>query len=253
MMRLLGLGLADGRTGAPGCSGRRSFGSHAQRVSADSVISAGKRRGRARDPRAARPRRAPGVGLVVHPARVGHRHVPVLLEVVHRALRRVDRQMGEVGTAEPLELGVEVGEVAALQQRIVRRSRCRARRSGCRTRPARSRRRSCRRPGRAPAADDTDRHLLLGMILVASSTSNANLSAKASSKTCTPSSHSGSRRHDRVPQVAAVEVRVGAVDLDRLVPHDRLQALLRLPVELDEGRLCPRRRPSGRCGRRSPP
>jgi hypothetical protein len=42
---------------------------------------------------------------------------------------------------------------------------------------------------------------------------------------------------DRVPQVAAVEVRIGAVDLDRLVPDHRLHALLRLPVELDEGRL----------------
>ena len=43
-------------------------------------------------------------------------------------------------------------------------------------------------------------------------------------------------RRDRVPQVAAVEVGVGAVDLDRLVPHHRLQAELRLPVELHERR-----------------
>jgi hypothetical protein len=40
---------------------------------------------------------------------------------------------------------------------------------------------------------------------------------------------------DRLPQVAPVEVRVGPVDLDRLVPQHRLQALLRLPVELDVG------------------
>ena len=45
--------------------------------------------------------------------------MPVLLEVGDRALRGVDRQVGEVRAAEPLELGVEVGEVAALQQRIV--------------------------------------------------------------------------------------------------------------------------------------
>lgn len=33
-----------------------------------------------------------------------------------------------------------------------------------------------------------------------------------------------------------MEVGIGAVDLDRLVPGDGLQAQLRLPVELDEGR-----------------
>ena len=34
-----------------------------------------------------------------------------------------------------------------------------------------------------------------------------------------------------------MEVGIGAGDLDRLVPEGRLQALFRLPVELDEGRL----------------
>ena len=47
-----------------------------------------------------------------------------------------------------------------------------------------------------------------GMSLVASSTSNSNLSAKSSSNSCRPSSHSGKvAAVDRVPQVAAVEVR----------------------------------------------
>ena len=35
------------------------------------------------------------------------------------ALGRVDRDMREVGAAEPFELGIEVGEVASLKQRIV--------------------------------------------------------------------------------------------------------------------------------------
>ena len=43
----------------------------------------------------------------------------VLLEVRERALRRVHRQLREVRAAEPLELGVQVGEVPALQQRVV--------------------------------------------------------------------------------------------------------------------------------------
>ena len=46
---------------------------------------------------------------------------------------------------------------------------------------------------------------------------------------------------DRVPQVAAMEVRIGAVDLHRLVPDHRLQAELRLPVKFDEGRFVLRR------------
>ncbi len=65
-------------------------------------------------------RAAPAVGLVVHTARrVAHGHVAVLLEVVHRAARGVDRDVGEVRPAQPLKLGVEVGEVAALQQGVV--------------------------------------------------------------------------------------------------------------------------------------
>ena len=103
-------------------------------------------------PRAGRVGTGPRVRLVVDPPdRVGHRHVAVLLEVGDRALRRVDRDVREVRAAEPLELRVEVGEVAALQQRVVGEVDARARRSACRTRPARSRRRSCRPRGRAPA------------------------------------------------------------------------------------------------------
>ena len=40
---------------------------------------------------------------------------------------------------------------------------------------------------------------------------------------------------DGVPKIAPVEVRIGAVDLDRLVPDHRLHAELRLPDEFDEG------------------
>ena len=46
---------------------------------------------------------------------------------------------------------------------------------------------------------------------------------------------------DRVPEIAPMEVGIGAIDLDGLVPNDRLQAQLRLPVEFDEGRIRPSR------------
>ena len=54
----------------------------------------------------------------------------VLLEMGERTFRRVDRNMGEVRAAEPLQLGVEIGKVAALQQRIVGEVDARAARSG---------------------------------------------------------------------------------------------------------------------------
>ena len=66
-------------------------------------------------------RGTPAVGLVIRTAHgVAHRHMPVLLEMRHRAFGRIDRDMGEVRTAQPLDLGVEIGKVAPLQQRIVR-------------------------------------------------------------------------------------------------------------------------------------
>ena len=47
-----------------------------------------------------------------------------------RAFRRVDRDVGEVRAAEPLQLGIEVGEIAALQQRVVGEVDARAEHSG---------------------------------------------------------------------------------------------------------------------------
>ncbi len=45
--------------------------------------------------------------------------MPILLQGVERAFGRVDRQIGEVRAAEPFDLGVEIGEIAPLQQRVV--------------------------------------------------------------------------------------------------------------------------------------
>src|SRR5690606_10529118 len=46
-------------------------------------------------------------------------HQPVTLEVVERAFRRIDRDLVEVGRAEARLLRVQIGEQAALQQRVV--------------------------------------------------------------------------------------------------------------------------------------
>lgn len=44
---------------------------------------------------------------------------PVAERVIDRRVRTVDRQLGEVRPAQPAELGVDVGEQAHLQQRVV--------------------------------------------------------------------------------------------------------------------------------------
>ena len=46
---------------------------------------------------------------------------------------------------------------------------------------------------------------------------------------------------DGIPEVPAMEVRIGAVDFDGLVPNDRLHAKLGPPVEFHEGGLALRR------------
>jgi hypothetical protein len=144
--------------------------------------------------------------------------------------------VGEVRPAQALELGVEVGEVAALQQRVVGEVDAghdvlRAERHllglgeevvdhAVEHQPA----------------DDADGHVLLGDDLGGIE----DVEGKAVGEVVVEDLHAELPLGevallDRVPQVAAVEIRVGAVDLHGLVPEHRLQALLGLPVELDEG------------------
>ena len=44
-------------------------------------------------------------------------------------------------------------------------------------------------------------------------------------------------RLNGVPEIPAMKIRIRSVDLDRLVPDDRLHAELWLPMKLDEGRV----------------
>ncbi len=128
-VRLLGRS-ASGRTAAPGCSDRRSSPARTRSFSPCSAATGNcvkPRIGHSRGPPTS-PACAEAVGLVVRPA-LGHLrlHLPVALEVLERAFRRVDRHLVEIGGAEPRLLRVEVGEQPALQQRVVARSRCPAR------------------------------------------------------------------------------------------------------------------------------
>ena len=60
------------------------------------------------------------VWLIVHATNwIAHCHVPILLEMGEGTLGCVDRNMREIGATEPLQLRVEIGEVATLKQRVV--------------------------------------------------------------------------------------------------------------------------------------
>ena len=98
---------------APGCSGRRRTpgAREARRRPRSGGTSGSPARADSRSPCGARL-----FALVGHAA-LGHRHlhVPVALEVVHRALRRVDGQLVEVRPTESRQLRIEVREEPALE------------------------------------------------------------------------------------------------------------------------------------------
>ncbi len=118
---------ASGRTAAPGCSGRRSSPARTRAACRPAFVRAGPTSGKGGEAGSRAFARATvlavsrqAVGLVVGAAlRHGHLHLPIALEVHHRALGRVDRDLVEVGGAQAALLGVEVAEQAPLQQRIV--------------------------------------------------------------------------------------------------------------------------------------
>ena len=181
----------------------------------------------------------PGIGLVIGAALgVPHRHVPVLLEVADLGLRRVDRDMGEVRAAQPLQLRVQIGEVAPLQQRVVGEVDARHDVLRAEGHLLRLGEEVVHRAVQDHPADDADRHLLLGDDLGGVQDVELELLREV----VVEELHAQLPFRevpglDRAPQVAAMEVRIGAIDLQRLVPHHRLQAQLRLPVELHIGGL----------------
>ena len=183
-------------------------------------------------------RRSPAVRLVIGAADgVSHRHMTVLLEMRHRAFGRIDRDMGEIGAAEPFDLRVEIGEIAALQQRIVREVDAGDDVLGAEGDLLGLGEEIVDDAVENEAADGADRHLLLGDEFGRIEHVEFELVREGVVEQLNAEFPFGKiAAVDRIPQVAAMEIGVGAVDLDRLVPHHRLEALLGLPVEFDEGR-----------------
>jgi hypothetical protein len=182
------------------------------------------------------------VRLVVDPALGNeHLHVAVALLVGERALRRVHRQLVEIGRAQPRQLGVEVREQAPLEQRVVREVDARHQ-----VRGAEGHLLGLGEEVVGPAvehhpADHLQRHPLLGdqlgRVEVVEREGGGFLLGEQLHRQL-PGGKCA--RGDRFEQVAAMEVGVGASDLHRLVPDRRLQSELGPPVELDEGRLAGR-------------
>ena len=182
---------------------------------------------------------APGVWLVICAARgIVKRHVAVLLEMVERTSGRIDRQMSEVRTAKPLQLGVEVREIPSLQQRIVAEVDARNDIAGVERHLLGLGEEIVDAAVQHEPPDDSNRDLLLGNDLGRVEHIEVEGIGEIIVEELKPELPLRIiAQLDRVPEIAAMEVRIGAVQLHRLVPDHRLQALLRLPMELDEGRL----------------
>ncbi len=182
------------------------------------------------------PRFGERIGLIIGaPCRHQRLHHPVTLHVVERALGRVDRDLVEIGRAQPRLLRVEIAEQAALQQRIIREIH------------------AWQDIGRHEgdlfgfgkeivdiaierhAPDHLDRDILFrdqfGRVehvigLLGRPFLVEHLHAQFPLREIAAI--------DRFPQVAAMEIGIGTGDLDRLVPGGALQTQHGLPVKLDE-------------------
>ncbi len=180
---------------------------------------------------------APAVGLVVRSALgVDHRHVSILLEVGERALGRVDRDVGEVRSAQTLQLGVEIREVTPLQEWVVAEVDARRDVLSAEGDLFGLGEEVVWHPIEHQSSNHANRQHLFGNDLGGVQHVEVELVGEGLVEQLQAQLPFGKgARMDRVPQVAPMEVRIGAVDLHSLVPGHGLQAKLRLPVEFDEG------------------
>ena len=225
----LGEVVVEARAAAPDLGRLDRFGEALE------ALAARRRRGTPRRWPASSAHRRPGrlfTSLAVH---------AVALEVVERAHAAVDRQLVEVGAAQARELRVGVREQPPLQQRIVAEvdaghhvARMKGHLLGLGEEVV----------GVAvehQPADALHRHHLfgnqLGRVEQVEAAGLSSLSSRDHLHAQLPLGEVALL--DGFPQVAAMEVRVLAGDLLRLVPGQAVHAQLGLPVELDEVRYRP--------------
>ena len=167
----------------------------------------------------------------------------VALEVAHRAARPVDLELVEIRPAEPDELGVGVGEQPALQQRVVGEVDARHHVAGVEGDLLGLGEEVVDVAVEHHLADDLERDVFLGDQF--GGVEHVELERVGGFlveglNTELPLGEIAAR--DRVEQVAAMEIRIGAADLARLVPEHRSGAGDRPPVELHECRFALGRR-----------
>ena len=179
------------------------------------------------------------IGLVIGAA-LGDEglHLAVAGEVAERAARLVDRDLVEIGGAKAAVLRVEVGEQAALKQRVVGEIDPRRDVGGEEGDLLGLGEEIVDVAVEREAADDPGReHFLgdqLGRVEHVVGQACREFLVEALDREFP---HREVAVVDRLEQVAAVEIGVGAGDLDGLVPAGRLQPEHGLPQEFDEARL----------------
>ncbi len=182
------------------------------------------------------------IGLVVDAAAVDGLAVEaVALVVVHLRHRRIDRDLVEVRPAQARELGVDVGVDAPLQQRVVGEVDPRDHVGRAEGHLLGLGEEVVRIAVQDQAPDRAHRHQFLrnqlgGVEHVEDLEGGRLLLGKYLQAELPFREVAGL---DRLPQVAPVEIRVGAGQLDGLVPDQGMGALERRPVELAEARLAP--------------
>ena len=164
----------------------------------------------------------------------------VALEVAHRADRPVDGDLVEVGPAQPDELGVDVGEQAALQQRIGREVDAGHDVAGMEGDLLGLGEEIDRVLVQHHAADRRERNDLLGDDLGRIEDVEVELVGRRLVEGLDVERPFGEVAVvDRLPQIAPRVVGIGAGDLHRLVPQGRGRADAGPPMELHEGRFVP--------------
>ena len=163
-------------------------------------------------------------------------HEPVAEVVVHRGSRPVDRDLLEVGAAEPGELRVEVAEQPGLQERVVDHVDARHQVTHVVRNLLHLGEEVVRAAVERHAPDRLDRDELLGDELRRVEQVDAlEVLVLGVGHHLHPELPLGvGAGADGVVEVAPVEVRVDAVEGEGLVPHETVHAEHRLPVELHQ-------------------
>ena len=166
----------------------------------------------------------------------------IALVVVDLGDRRVDRDLVKVRTTQPRDLGIDVGVNAAGQQRIVREVDAWNHVRDAERHLLGLGEEVVRIAVEDEPADRDDGHQLLGHDLGrVEHVEREALGLFLGEDLQTQLVFGIGPGLDRLPEIAAVKVRVRARNLDRFIPDQRVRPGLRAPVELDELRLAPRR------------